>query len=146
LVILALLSLLAAVIIRRANVAYNNPVRIFQRLTGYSMPEAAIIRIAEREPIVFHGDSMTYLVLDVETSYVDSLLNGPPPWGKGWVRGPINPRIPHCFKADKLKMFSIPENDGIFYGVRNRFGDYHNGELLALDPVHGRVWFASWDY
>jgi hypothetical protein len=128
-----------------------DPGQTFQRTTGLTLPASSEVMSAGgyRE---FHGDGVTHLVFDADPKILERWLSAPPPWGSRWKYGPIDPLIPHCYKSQSFSHLEIPESNTVRYVARGRTPNteppyhYHNGEILAIDPGRGRVWFASWDY
>ena len=119
---------------------------VFARETGLAIPASAAIVAAGDTHVGFHGDGYTHLVFDADTGWLGRTLAGPPPWGESWSPGPVDPFIPHPFKGGSPPVRGFPDRPAIRYSARARSSGHHNGELLAIDPLRGRVWFVSWDY
>jgi hypothetical protein len=108
-------------------------------------------------------------VFDAQPEEIMQLLNSPPPWGKEWQHGPIPMEIAgHChfgtsgvvrveqviptgqpyFRGDQrlVNLFRSPD---VLFAANERGSAtirWHNGSLLAIDPINNRVWLSVWDY
>ena len=123
----------------------SNAIQVFQRTTGYKIPATAKILFSNISPPTFHGDTISYVICDVDSQTLSGWLAGRPPWGGRWREGPVDPGIPE-FLYPELRTYGIPSDRRILYSARDRSKKYHNGDLLAIDPFRSRIWFVSWDF
>lgn len=91
-------------------------------------------------------DGTLHIIFDADPTTLHNWLSRSAPWGAEWMDGSVPEVI-----ADNSRLPSDSDSPGIKFAARERGGprtaglEYHDGELLVLDPETGRVWLASCD-
>ncbi|MEZ6102170.1 MAG: hypothetical protein R3E01_36720 [Pirellulaceae bacterium] len=133
--------------------------------TGFRVPLGAKVITTGDSHGGFHGDGEFHLVFDTRTSTIDKWLVQPPPWGNPtWLKGPVPGSIgfhakfgtdgvgAHSVDGINYKysgdeqLASLLSSPDIWYAARERQSDWHNGDLLIVDPTANRIWYAEWDF
>ncbi|HTE19503.1 MAG TPA: hypothetical protein VK689_14130 [Armatimonadota bacterium] len=145
----------------------RSPNEQFRQATGLKWPETARLVARDDDHGGIMGEGEFYLILQADAATLGKWLAGPAPWAASWKRGPVPGELGfHCgFGTEGVGWGSTngapPEYTGdarlirvlgskdVWYAERNRCCDgmeWHNGDLLVLDPQSGKVWLAVWDF
>jgi len=131
----------------------EDPASEFTEYTKLKWPEGSVVVSVGDDHGGLHGDGEFHLIFDANKEELERWLNSPTPWGDAkWKNGPIPIDIAdHCFLSVKHGTIyqSGLAQTGIFYCAEDfKLSDipWHNGRILAIDPVAGRVYLSWWDF
>lgn len=144
-----------------------SPQTVFERATGINWPATATIVSSGDNQGGILGDGEFYVVLDVDQSTIDSVLDSRPSTPlPDWRSGPVPTEIAfHCtfgndvyaargtdsgpreLPGDFLLEYPL-DSPKILYSAQARWHEpdpWHNGTLLVVDPGNQRIWLSIWD-
>jgi hypothetical protein len=130
----------------------DDAVERFEHITCLVVPddETAEINFAFND--YWLADGEYYAVLTVDPVTAQRWLDGPAPWGAEWSSGPIEDQPGFVDFAARHDEWEVARSGGstrwathdVDDGIGEP-GDLSSGDLVAIDPVTGQVWFAYWD-
>ena len=118
----------------------RDPHRDFSRIVGISLPTSAIQIVATDDHGGFHGDGTFELTARISRDETQQLLSQSAPWNSEWVE---------YSQLHEKAQRHISQNQNARYAARERCCEsieWHNGEILAIDPTDGTLHLVSWDY
>jgi len=117
------------------------PKAIFERFTGVSLPDSAIIlENATVETGPFGSDSYRCIIVQIDTETISKWLDMPPLKGAAeWKRGPVSGAV---LRAKNTVPNDILESNAIQYAL-DIYRQGH-GYLIVLDPRSAKAWLLMW--
>jgi hypothetical protein len=118
----------------------RDPHREFSRIAGIPLPTSAIQIVATDDHGGFHGDGTFELSARIARGESQRLLSQSAPWNSEWVE---------YSQLHEKAQRRISQNQNARYAARERCCEsieWHNGEILAIDPTDGTLHLVSWDY
>ena len=118
----------------------DDPRGEFSDIVGFVLPKSATEIVASDDHGGFHGDGTFRLTARVPIPDVEQMLSTPAPWNTQWV---TYSQLPQQAKRQ------VSESHHARFAARERCCDsleWHNGDILAVDPKDGSLALVSWDY
>jgi hypothetical protein len=112
----------------------------FSRIAGIPLPTSAIQIVATDDHGGFHGDGTFELTARISRIESQQLLSHSAPWTSEWVE---------YSQLHEKAQRRISQNHIARYAARERCCEsieWHNGDILAIDPADGTLHLISWDY
>ena len=131
----------------------EDPASEFTRYTKLKWPEGAAIVSVGDDHGGLQGDGEFHLVFDADKEILKRWLESSTSWGDPeWKDGPIPEVIAdHCFisvKHGTTYQKGLAQSQIRYCAEDFKHSDipWHNGRVLAIDPVAGRVYLSWWDF
>jgi len=118
----------------------SDPHGDFSRIAGIPLPTSAMQIVASDDHGGFHGDGTFELTARISRDESQRLLSQSVPWTSEWVE---------YYQLHKKAQGHISRNPNARYAARERCCqslEWHNGDILAVDPIDGTLHLISWDY
>ena len=118
----------------------KDPSGDFFDIVGFPLPTSAANIFASDDHGGFHGDGTFQLIAQISIGDIQQLLSGPAPWNTDWVE---------YSQLHEKAQGQVSRNLTARFAARERCCDtleWHNGDILAIDPTNGTLTLISWDY
>lgn len=125
-------------------------IKKFRNITGIDLSSEDILSISLNDD---HGgvlgDGELNLIIETPKSTIARIAATGPPWSqRSWKNGPVPEQIlSNCIRVRDLETNPF-QSSKIQFAAQSRGRKqmpWHNGDILVLDPEHGKIWLVSWD-
>ena len=132
---------------------FDDAAERFEHVTCLTVPDGDTAEIVYAFEDYWLADGSYFAVLSVDPATARGWLDGPAPWGTQWRAGPVEgpPGFVDFAARESDWEAASSDTDSLRYAVHDIDdgigdpGNYSTGDLVAIDPDTGEVWFAYWD-